>query len=61
MISVPLLPHHADSSSESLRLELSPAALDVQDLLLRAAAQNASVQLGKQHKAVTALSVRTSS
>ena len=47
MISVPLLPVHSESGSESLRLELDPAELNVQDLLLQAAAHNAAVQLGK--------------
>lgn len=44
VIPVPLLPGHSDS--ESSRIELNPAALNVQDLLLQAAAQNAAIQLG---------------
>lgn len=49
VIHVPLLPGHSDS--ELLRLELNPAALNVQDLLLQAASQNAAVQLGTYHRA----------
>ena len=47
VVSVPLLPIHAESGSESLKLELDPAALNVQDLLLQASAQNAATQLSK--------------
>ena len=53
VIPVPLLPGHSESDSESLRLELNPAALNMQELLLQAAAQNAAVQLGMQFDAVS--------
>ena len=56
VIPVPLLPHHSESDSKSLRLELNPAALNLQDLLLQAAAQNAAIQLGMQLYAATAAS-----
>lgn len=56
VIPVPLLPGHFESDSESLRLELNPAALNVQELLLQAAAQNAAIQLGMQYDAVSAAS-----
>lgn len=54
VITVPLLPGHCESDSESFRLTLNPAALNVQDLLLQAAAQNAAIQLGMQSYAATA-------
>ena len=47
MIPVPLPPGHSELS----RLELNPAALNVQDLLLQAASQNAAIQLGTCHDA----------
>ena len=48
VIPVPLLPGHSEAESKPLGLELNPAALNVQELLLQAAAQNAAIQIGRQ-------------
>ena len=58
VIPVPLLPGHSASDSESLKLELRPAAMNVQDLLLQAAAQNAAVQLGTKYNVANAAGFR---